>query len=568
MAAVMLAYKPGAKTKTLAAKSPRATESKKPKSAKPRKVIARYDYHDEEDNFVFQKERMKPKGFRFRRPDGNDGWVWKLKGVRHVLYHLPQLQKAKFVYLCEGEKDVHSLEALGKVATTNPMGAGEKWTEEYSEMLKEKTVFILFDNDAAGKSAAEKKAQSLHKHGISCKIVELPDLPEKGDVTDWVNAGGTGKQLAKLVNQTDWYKPAVPASPDAGELITVRASDVPIKPVSWLWPRRIPLGKLTILAGDPGLAKSTIAISIAAVVTGKPNRFGRCIWPDGKACDISGSVAILSAEDDAEDTLVPRLKAAGADLGRVHIVQSVLVGYTGQGEQEGDRIEKLFSLQMDLDALDKKIREIGDVAMLVIDPVTAYLDGIDSYKNSEVRGVLAPLKALAHKHNLAVVLITHMNKDSSRALTSISGSLAFVAAARAVYLVVEDALDTEHRRRLVLPIKNNLGSIIPGMAYKVESAKVDYKDGTLETAMIEWDAINVEVTAQKALALARHSDRADEMGPKERSVIELLAGEGKLMPGDIAKKLKWPNNNTYAVLHRLREKKLVVKWGKLYGLPA
>jgi hypothetical protein len=272
-------------------------------------------------------------------------------------------------------------------------------------------------------------------------------------------------------------------------------------------------------------------------------------------------VIFLSAEDDAEDTIIPRLMAAGADLKRVHIIESVISGRTDDGEP----MEKLFSLQSDLYELDKTIREIGDVGLIVIDPVSAYLDGVDSYKNSEVRAVLAPLRTLARKHNTAVLMITHINKDGAKALMRVNGSLGFGAAARAVYLVAEDPLDPA--RRLLLSLKHNVSLKPSGMAYTVESATVEYAGGKLDTAKIEWDADHVKITAQEALNLTRKGTTSEALGPKERSLTELLAAEEQgLKPDQIASNLSWTKNNTYAVLHRLREKKVVVKKGAVYRL--
>jgi 5S rRNA maturation endonuclease (ribonuclease M5) len=520
-----------------------------------RRIVATYDYRDEQGTLLYQAVRYAPKDFRQRRPDGTGGWIWNVKDTRLVLYRLPKVITAKLAYIVEGEKDVVTLEKFRRTATCNPMGAG-KWRQDYSAVLKGKQVVIIPDNDEPGRKHAEAVAQSVYDAGA--RWVKVVTLPTRKDVTEWVEAGGTKEQLIDLVKATPCYTPAVTetkeTAPNAGKLITVRADAVTIAPVSWLWPDRIARGKLTVVAGDPGLAKSTITISMAALVTGGgKNRWGARYWPDGTRCNVNGSVVFLSAEDDAEDTLCPRLKAAGADLSRVHIVQSVLTGYTGQGEPS----EKLFSLQKDLHQLDRKLGALGDVALLVIDPVTAYLDGIDSHKNSDVRGVLAPLKALAHKHNVAVVLISHVNKDGAKALMSISGSLAFVAAARTVYLVMADILDPLHQRRLMLSVKNNLGPAASGLAYTIESANVSYPGGSMETARIVWDDAGVEISAQEAFKLARSNSPGEELGPKEREVMELLDAQADLKPAEIADKLGWNDNNTKQILHRLRGKRKV-----------
>lgn len=168
------------------------------------KIIATYDYHDTTGKLVFQVCRMEPKSFRQRRPDGTDGWVWSVQGVSLVPYHLPELIPAALVYVCEGEKDVDRLRAAGLTATCNPMGAG-KWRSEYSSHLKGKFVGVLADNDAAGRLHAQDVARKLHGIAGNVKVVDLPGLPDKGDVSDWLAAGGTPEQLRSLVEATpDW----------------------------------------------------------------------------------------------------------------------------------------------------------------------------------------------------------------------------------------------------------------------------------------------------------------------------------------------------------------------------
>jgi hypothetical protein len=172
-------------------------------------IEAFYDYRDEKGNLLFQVVRFRPrvvdgkpkKDFRQRRPDGKGGYVWKLKGVRRVLYRLPQLVQAdpkKLVFVVEGEKDVDNLSKLGLIATTNPQGAG-KWRSEYNDALAGRHVVIIPDNDEPGREHARKVAQALRAGAASVRIVELPGLPEKGDVSDWLRSPGNDKEaLLKL----------------------------------------------------------------------------------------------------------------------------------------------------------------------------------------------------------------------------------------------------------------------------------------------------------------------------------------------------------------------------------
>jgi uncharacterized protein (DUF927 family) len=170
------------------------------------RITTIYDYTDESGKLLFQTVRYEPKGFRQRRPDGYGGWISNLKDVRRVLYRLPELacRASEPIFLCEGEKDVDTIEALGLLATTNPMGAG-KWRAEYSQQIRGRSVVCLPDNDPPtdengkphykGQKHMAAVAADLIRVGCETRIIELP---EGKDVSDWVAAGGTLEQLQRL----------------------------------------------------------------------------------------------------------------------------------------------------------------------------------------------------------------------------------------------------------------------------------------------------------------------------------------------------------------------------------
>jgi len=170
------------------------------------KIEATYNYTDEMGLQVFQVVRFEPKDFRQRRPDGKGGWIWNLKGVNRVLYRLPEITEAEQVVICEGERDVDNLVNLGFTATTCAGGAG-KWRPEYNDALKDKDVVILPDNDEPGNKHADQVAKALQGVARSIKVLELPGLPEKGDVSDWIEIGGTKEALHRLIDQADEWKP-------------------------------------------------------------------------------------------------------------------------------------------------------------------------------------------------------------------------------------------------------------------------------------------------------------------------------------------------------------------------
>ncbi|MBA2352294.1 MAG: AAA family ATPase, partial [Burkholderiales bacterium] len=173
------------------------------------------------------------------------------------------------------------------------------------------------------------------------------------------------------------------ASADKALPVTYRrVSDVQAVPIRWLWKGRIARGKVSLLAGNPGLGKSQIAVHMAAIVSTGGT------WPDGAECG-QGNVIILSAEDDAADTIRPRLEAVGADLTRVFILDAIVDSYSADGEECG----RAFNLKSDVGKLEAMLSEIGGVALIVIDPVSAYLGDTDSHKNADVRAILSPLSS-------------------------------------------------------------------------------------------------------------------------------------------------------------------------------
>ena len=198
-------------------------------------------------------------------------------------------------------------------------------------------------------------------------------------------------------------------------LISRKAANIAPEKVDWLWDGRIARGKHCCIAGEPGTGKSQLSIIITAAITTSGS------WPCGEGWSPLGNVIILSAEDSAADTIVPRLMAAGADLDRVHIVSAVR-NYNGKGQ-------RTFNLQTDIELLERNITEIGDVALVIVDPVSSYLGKTDSHKNSEVRGVLEPLSDMADRTRVALLSITHFNKtganNTTKALHRFIGSIAF-----------------------------------------------------------------------------------------------------------------------------------------------
>ena len=201
--------------------------------------------------------------------------------------------------------------------------------------------------------------------------------------------------------------PYIPDRPKAGKFETAERSPVvrclaEIEPteVQWLWPHRIPLGRLTLVVGRPGEGKSFFTMELAShVSTGSE-------FPDCSFCP-SGSVLIVSAEDDPADTIRPRLDAAEADVNRVHILSAIQ--YTAS---DGKKEERAFTLA-DMPMLEAALAGLPDCRLVIIDPIGSFLGGgVDAHRDNEVRSILGPLAALAAKYNVAVVMVSSARKGS------------------------------------------------------------------------------------------------------------------------------------------------------------
>ena len=439
-------------------------------------------------------------GYQIGEPDFTGG---------KPLYRLPDIARDLHaaVYVTEGENCADALAKLGLTATTS--GAADSAKSADWSPVTGRAVVVWPDNDEAGLRYAMDVSASLEGVASSVSVIDVKalTLPKKGDVVDWIatHPKATAKDIAGLKQ----VRPMT-ASP-AIRAVTVRMDTVKPEPIRWLWPGRIALGKLTMIAGDPGLGKSLISIAMAGHITrGKP-------WPvDHSHCPL-GDVVMLSAEDDPADTIRPRLDAAGADPTRVYVMTAI----RAPDRESGALVNRMVSLKRDLPAVDELLDTLPECNLLVVDPISAYLDGADSHNNSDIRGLLAPLSELAARRRLAVVTISHLNKGgNANAMYRMTGSLAFVAAARAAFLVAKDQENSA--RRLVLPIKNNLGPDSSGVAYEVtESAN--------GAPTVTWDPDPVTLSAEEAL-----SSEPDEFRTEREEAVDWL--KDRLSVGSVSSK--------------------------------
>ena len=413
-----------------------------------------YDYRDEKGKLLYQSCRYEPKAFKQRRPNGKGGWIWSVKDADKVLYDLRRLLKNPDhnVFIPEGAKDCDRLKEAKLIATTNIGGAKSPWLPEYTETLKGRRVVLIPDNDDPGRERVGRIARELLGVAKSVKILELPGLPDKGDVCDWFDNGGTREKLMRLVKKTEEFDPgSQPVLDDSGELQTRRYDTIERKDVRWLWNQRFAIGKLNMLHGDPDLGKTWLTLYvISRVTTGRP-------FCDGAECEL-GEALFVTAEDDPEDTIGPRLDRLGADSHRVHDIVVVVV----KGE------ERHLALDTNIPALDRWLAVHPDVSVVVVDPAAAFLGKVNANSNSEVREVLTKLAKVAERHSVAFLMIDHLSKSHEKAKLGGIGSVAWTAGPRCTWQLRADPDDPG--RRLFLKGKVNIATEpVKGLAFRLDS---------------------------------------------------------------------------------------------------
>jgi len=382
------------------------------------RIETSYDYHDEHRTLLYQVVRLhSPKDFKQRRPDGNGGWHWNLDGVRRVPYRLPELiaaDRSETVFVVEGEKDVDRLTKLALVATTNPGGAG-KWQREYNQYFKGRKVVIIPDNDDAGRRHAQQVTQSLCEVAEQVRILQLPDLPEKGDVSDWLGAGRTAEELVSLAAKTP---PAPRPSHPVPAVTTISAPELmalDLPEPKWAVPGILVEG-LSILGGKPKMGKSWLALNLAVAVA-------------------AGGRALSALQVEAGDALYLGLEDTNRRLqGRLDTLLD--------GQAAPPRLELATSWpRMDeggFEALEGWLSQHPQARLLVIDtlarirPPKKYSDSAYDFDYESLGG----LKTLADRFGVAILVIHHLRKlGSTDPVEAISGTLGLTGAADSVLVL-------------------------------------------------------------------------------------------------------------------------------------
>jgi hypothetical protein len=431
----------------------------------------------------------KPK-YRWVGTGGGAHWYGLRSAIR---------LKGPRLYVVNGEVSVWAAQQVGVAAVCLCAGEGTVPTQALIEELRHagfEQVCLVYDLDDAGRSGALKIVKALRAAQLTAEALALPaDLGAGGDVDDLHRKVGArlGEVLAELPQ----------LQRERLQSVGVLLSEIQPEQVEWLWQGRIPLGKICILDGDPGLGKSTVTLDLAArVSTGRE-------MPDSTP-GVTGGVVVLTVEDGLADTVQPRLLVHGADLTRILALPTV-------GEGDGQR---LVTLPDDLPELRAAIQRV-EARLVVIDPLMAYLGGkVDSHRDQDVRRVLATMAGLAQETGAAMVIVRHLNKNTvGNPLYRGGGSIGIIAAARAGLLVARHPR-IQNQRVLALT-KSNLAREAPSLEFIL--------DDIGGVPRVRWLGRS-ELTA--ADLLRQDSANSDGHRTREREkefLEEMLAGD-KRMP--------------------------------------
>lgn len=355
-----------------------------------------YNYLDENGNLIYQVCRYPGKKFIHRRPDGAGGWIYNMNGVKRVPYELPivmaTIKAGQPVYIVEGEKDVKRLHSIGLAATCNSGGAG-KWLDSFADCFKGARVAIIPDNDQPGRKHAQMIAKSLFGK-VAIKIVNLPGLNEKEDVSDWLDAANTKEDLIKLVKETE-----VIHHPPAIEDCDVRMNNLlPIvhlheldepEPMTFIVEDMLPENYLSVIFGDGGNGKSLLSLTLACCVATGMSFLDKQV--------VKSNVLYLDFELEEKEQTRRAYKAARG-LGLERPPKGLF--YLQPGSDT--------SVPLKLNDLVNPLRatvEANDIRLVVVDSAGMAISG-DAEKASDIISLFQALREL----KVSILLIDHQSK--------------------------------------------------------------------------------------------------------------------------------------------------------------
>lgn len=393
----------------------------------------------------------------------------------------------------------------------------------------------LFMQSGLGKRKKAHRKDYMQRSLARARDLNVPEVELVGEVNfnQGNNDNGTSMQPddTRPLNVTDTSAPVgsihAPeqqtrfndaAFPAEDDLIVRRGDTIERREFEWIWEDILPRNALTVLVGRANLGKSQLSMWLASALTTTSKR----IPVSGEELRAHGNVFILNAEDEAENAIMLRLDAAGADTSKIFIVDAVNVP---DADTKKKKTKRLVNLQDDLERLKRCIVKHGGAAAVIIDPMTAYLGKVDAHKEADVRALLHKVKEFANEIGVCVIGIMHPNKNSGekQLLSRISGSAAFGNAPRSVLLV--GTHPTDHERRVLIQQKGNYSSgDVAAYSFTVESCEVQATNGKLvRTSRIVWDNSYADVTVKEAF-----TEENDDLTPQQEKAVTSRVDSCKL----------------------------------------
>lgn len=383
------------------------------------RLVTTYDYRDESGELLFQVCRFEldeidpktgrpKKTFRQRRPDGRGGWSWSVKGTRLVPYRLPELIEAigdgKRVFIVEGEKDVENLASLGFAATCNPAGAG-KWIADFASFFTEADVVILRDNDEPGFKHGTLVASTLFGIARRIRIVDLPDLPEKGDVSDWIEADGDPANLESLIGALGVdYEPGEDFESRFGAVPWSKL-DAPGREHEWLVKGWLTEGERSMVAGPSQSGKSFFVLDLALAVA-RNARDPSVSWFGNR---IKGGGVVYQAGEGGLG-LKKRVRAWRKHYGVTGADDVPFVLLTKPVDLYGSDDHMLGIIQ----ECEHWRRRFGSLAMVIFDTFSAMTPGANENASEDMSRVLARMAQIADALGCHIMVVHHMNAAGAK----------------------------------------------------------------------------------------------------------------------------------------------------------
>ena len=475
-----------------------------------------YDYVDESGTLLYQVVRYRPKKFKQRRPGAANGqWIWNLRDIRRVPYRLPELIEAigrgYTVYICEGEKDVENLVLYSFVATTNSGGAGN-WLPEYSATFRDADVVIIPDNDQTGRDHANTIGGALIRIAKRIRVLNLsekwPECPDKGDISDWLEAGGTAEKLNELVGALpDWAPPASVENLPAWKQKVFTAENLQsmeFSPIAWVVGDVIPAEGVTLLCSRPKFGKSWLVYDLCIGAT-----MDRFILDKIKPAQ--GDVLYLALEDSKRRLQRRMTKLLPTFSGKWPEKLTITTEWRRLHEGGLDDIRSWY----------EHVKAKGGTPILAVIDVLAKVrkpTGNKPVYESDYEA-LTGLHRLAHELGIAIVVVHHTRKMAADDLMeTVSGSYGLTG-----------AVDT-----VIVMANKGGGAVLDVRGRDVEAAElaIQFNKNTCRWTILG-AAAEVHQSDQRKAIIAALTERGEPMRISElmaatwmkRNPLELLLGK-------------------------------------------